>query len=262
MDYIKIKRFVVFCYDSSVDYDNCKTNIKYQQEKSKPSWGPTCPGDLPLPPAGPTNLPTPGGWSLAAIWVTTYFLQSWGQLLKGRLLWRNLRLLQPRREPTLGRVWGLFPQPSTAWSPRRSPRPAGWQSWWPPRWGRSCWQGCQDRSGIFLLRWPRAIFPESPDDYHVWPVRLCWTSAAVTWPNIPTLGNKKGNVLNTNVPENIPWWNCVSDTKQCNLRPPLRPHLILCVPSEFHSFELKSYVEFASKIDASCFWLCLIGSND
>ena len=152
MDYIKIKRFVVFCYDSSVDYDNCKTNIKYQQEKSKPSWGPTCPGDLPLPPAGPTNLPTPGGWSLAAIWVTTYFLQSWGQLLKGRLLWRNLRLLQPRREPTLGRVWGLFPQPSTAWSPRRSPRPAGWQSWWPPRWGRwSCWRGCQDRSGIFCF---------------------------------------------------------------------------------------------------------------
>ena len=139
----------------------------------------TCLAAPQLHPAKLINLPTPVGQSL--IWVAqqrkhvhmlavTYFLQSWSQLLEGRLLRRNLWVLQPRWEPTLGKVcFGLFSQPSTASKPRRWPRPAGSLGWWPPQWGRSYWQGCQDRNGIFLLACNQSA-----------PSRVTWEASGLT----------------------------------------------------------------------------------
>ena len=143
------------------------------------------------------NLPTPAWQSLRVhlpMWFP-YFLQSWSQLLQGRLLSRNLWVLQPRREPTLGKVCGLFSPPSTAWSPRRWPRPAGSLGWWPPQWGRSYWQGCQDRSGTFWLVSGCAM-NQSPEKEQVWPVQLCWTRRRSHLTQIPTLHTKRRNVLN------------------------------------------------------------------
>ena len=47
-------------------------------------------------------------------------------------------------------VGGIWSPPSTAWSPRRWPQPAGSLGWWPPQWGRSCPRGCRDGNATFF----------------------------------------------------------------------------------------------------------------
>ena len=151
-----------YWFSTLICVSQCKKILRSNRKEENQRFC-TCLEALPRHPAMQINLPTPAGQSLRVPMWVPYFLQSWSQLLQGRLLSRNLWVLQPRREPTLGKVCGLFSPPSTAWSPRRWPRPAGSLGWWPPRWGRSYWQGCQDKSGTFSLACKQSALRESPE---------------------------------------------------------------------------------------------------